>query len=155
MSIFRKLGIVKAYYDLINYLDWVKIIKREENDPDSKFNSYKLKRTKLYDVYYIVNLPEEDSILTDSVKRIKVVESLNHINRYFDDDLGFANDLSIEFNQIEDNENLLMSYLIVYSFAMNKLSLKWILKYILGLTLFIYTLSYKNDIYEWILNLIR
>ena len=129
---FRNWGIVKVYRDFENYKDWRRIIKREEFDPNSNFNKWNLKRTKLYDVYIIVTLDESDIPLPEVVKRTKVLESLNPLNRYLDEDLGFAECLSCEFNQFEDDKGeLTLSYLIVYRFIFNTFSIKWLLKFVI------------------------
>jgi hypothetical protein len=129
---FRNWGIVKVYRDFDNYIDWIKTIKEEESNKKSKFNKFKLQRTKLYDVYTIVSLEESDAQLPESIQRTKVIESLNPLHRYLDEDLGFAGSLSCDFNQFEDDEgNLTLSYLMVYRFIFEKFSLKWLLKNII------------------------
>jgi hypothetical protein len=45
-----------------------------------------------------------DNPLPENVKRVKVLESLNPLNRYLDEDLGFAECLTCEFNQFEDDK---------------------------------------------------
>ena len=124
-------GIAKVYRDFKNFRDWIRIIKQEERDVNSKFNKWKLSRTKLYDVYVIVSLEEQDSELPDMIKRTKVMELLNPLNRYLDEELGFAECLTIEFNQFEDDDkNLTLTYLVVYRFKFEKFSLKWLLKFL-------------------------
>ena len=125
-------GIVKIYRDFENFADWKKTIRREEANPISKFSKWKMQRTSLYDVYLIVNLEEEDYALPEVVKRTKILESLAPINRYLDEDLGFAECLNVEFNQFQDdNGKLTLSYLIVYRFRFDKFSLKWLAKFII------------------------
>jgi len=127
----RNWGIVKVIRDFENYYDWIRTIKREQANPQSNFNKWKLERTKLYDVFVIVSLEEEDALLPEAVQRTKVVESLNPLHRYLDDELGFAECLNCEFNQFEDdNGKLTLSYLILYRFNFNKFSIKWLIKFI-------------------------
>ena len=136
----RNWGWVKVIRDLQNFADWKRIIKREEFNPKSNYNKWKLQHTKLYDVYIIVTLDESDLPLPEIVKRTKVLETLNPLNRYLDEELGFAEYLNCEFNQFEDDKgNPTLSYLIVYRFIFNKLSIKWILKFliIIGILMFI------------------
>lgn len=129
---FKNWGIVKVYRDFQNFRDWKRTIKREEQDKNSIYNRYKLSRSKLYDVYTIISLEEADAQLPEMVKRTKVLESLNPINRYLDNDLGFAECLNIELNQFEDDEGVpTLSYLIVYRFHFSKFSLLWLLKFII------------------------
>jgi hypothetical protein len=128
----RNWGWVKVYRDFENYADWVKTIKKEKADPESLYNKWKFQHTKLYDVYLIFSLDEVDLQLPPVVQRTKVIEYLNPVNRYFDEDLGFGECLNCEFNQFEDDQhNLTLTYLIVYSFNWNKFSLKWLLKFII------------------------
>ena len=96
-------GIVKVYRDFENFGDWKRIVKREENDPNSNYNRWKLSRTKLYDIYTVISLDEEDAQLPEIIQRTKVLESLYPLNRYSDNDLGFAECLNIELNQFEDD----------------------------------------------------
>jgi len=135
----RNWGIVKVYRDFENFADWRRIVRREEADPKSKYNQWKLSRTKLYDIYTIVSLDEVDLQLPEAVQRTKVVESLNPLHRYLDDDLGFAECLNCEFNQFEDDKGLpTLSYLMVYRFRFEKFSLKWIIKSLIILGILAY-----------------
>lgn len=153
----RNWGWVKVYRDFENFYDWVRTIKKEKANPKSKFNEWKLEHTKLYDVYVIVSLDIEDSPLPEVIKRTKVVESLNPLNRYLDEELGFAECLSCEFNQFEDDQkNPTLSYLIVYRFIWNKFSLLWLLKFLIIngiLVWFIVKFNIIPLIISWISNL--
>jgi hypothetical protein len=154
----RNWGIVKVYRDFENFADWKRTIKREQSNPNSKFNKWKLSRTKLYDVYLIISLDESDNPLPENIKRTKVLESLNPLNRYLDEELSFAECLSCEFNQFEDKEgNATLSYLIVYRFIFNKFSLKWLLKFLfINSTLLFIILKFKLIplLISWVLTLI-
>ena len=153
----RNWGIVKVYRDFENYADWIRTIKREEANPKSNYNQWKLSRTKLYDIYTIVNLEEVDNMLPEAVQRTKVVESLNPLNRYLDEDLHFAECLNCEFNQFEDdNGKLTLSYLIVYRFYFNKFSIKWLLKFLVVTGALTYVVLHFNLIpllIKWLSNL--
>jgi hypothetical protein len=138
-------GIVKVYRDFENYADWVRTVKREESDINSKFNKYKLSHNKVYDVYITVTLDENDAMLSEVVKRTKVLEELNPIHRYLDDDLGFAECINCEFNQFEDdNGKPTLTYLIVYRFRFEKFSLKWIGKSLVMLGILSYIIIHFN-----------
>jgi len=153
----RNWGIVKVYRDFENFSDWKRIIRKEESNPNSKYNKWKLERTKLYDIFVTITLDDSDSVLPDVIKRTKVLESLNLLNRYLDEELGFAECLSCEFNQFEDDKgNPTLSYFIVYRFIFNKLSLSWLLKFIIinGLIVFV-VLKFKLIplLITWVSNL--
>jgi len=151
-------GWMKVYRDFENYADWIRTIRREESDPKSNYNKWKLERTKLYDIFVTVNLEESDSPLPEVVKRTKVLETLNPLNRYLDENLGFAECLNCEFNQFEDDKgNPTLSYLIVYRFNFNKFSIIWLLKFIITTTLLVIVIIKLNIIptlIKWLLTLI-
>jgi hypothetical protein len=149
----RNWGWIKVYRDFENFNDWKKIIKREEKNVDSKFNKWNLQHTKLYDIFVTISLDEEDAQLPEIIKRTKVLESLNPINRYLDEELGFAECLSCEFNQFEDDKGIpTLSYLIVYRFIFNKFSIIWLLKFITITGALTYLAIRLDDIIKWIFN---
>lgn len=154
----RNWGLIKVFRDFENYLDWIKTIKKEKANPESLYNKWKLSHTKLYDVYIVFSLDEVFSQLSLDIQRSKVVEFLSPVNRYFDDTLGFAECLTVEFNQFEDADGKpTLSYLIVYSFNWNKFSLKWLIKFIVITGLLIFTIIKLHIIpllILWISNLI-
>jgi len=147
-------GIVKVYRDFENFNDWKRIINREKANKDSKFNKWKLEHTKLYDLFITVSLDDADANLPEVVKRTKLLEYLNPLNRYLDEELGFAGSLSIEFNQFEnDKHELTLTYHIVYRFIFEKFSLKWLAKTVLYISLITWAFIHYNVI-EWLLTLI-
>lgn len=151
-------GIVKVYRDIENFNDWRKTINKEESNLKSKFNVWKLQRTKLYDIYTIVTLDDADLQLPEVVQRTKVLESLNPLHRYLDEDLGFAECLNCEFNQFQDDKgNLTLSYLIVYRFNFKKFSIKWIIKSLIILGVITYVIlkfDLLSKLYTWVSTLI-
>jgi hypothetical protein len=150
----RNWGIVQVYRDFENFADWKRVIKREEINRNSKYNQWKLSHTKLYDVYTIVTLDEADAQLPEKIQRVKVHESVNPLHRYLDEELGFAECLSVEFNQFDDDAGKpTLSYLIVYRFIFNKFSLKWLFKFLLFWGIIIFVIV-KFDLIAWVSNLI-
>ena len=151
----RNWGIVKVYRDFENFLDWRRKIKEEESNPKSKYNLWKLDKTKLYDIYLVISLDEADSNLPEIVQRTKVLEMLNPLNRYLDDELGFAECLNIEFNQFADDaNNPTLSYLIVYRFNFEKFSILWLLKFLVVNSVIVFSIIKFNlieVIHSWIL----
>lgn len=136
----RNWGIVKVYRDFENYADWKRTIKKEQAKKDSKYNTWNLDRTKLYDIYVTTSIEEGDIDLPENLQRVRLMETLNPLHKYLDEELGFAECLDVEFNQFEDDDgNLSLTYLIVYRFKFRKFSLKWIAKFILftGVELFL------------------
>lgn len=152
----RNWGFVKVYRDLENFADWKKTILKEQANPKSKYNQWKLERTKLFDIYTVISLEEADANLTENIQRTKVVELLNPLHRYLDDELGFAECLNIEFNQFQDDQGKpTLSYLVVYHFNFNKLSLKWVIKSLIKLAILIFFIIRFDliiSLFSWISN---
>jgi len=155
---FRRWSLVKVYRDFENYFDWIKTVKKEKNNSNSKFNKWKLKHTKLYDIYVTVSLDEADIQLPEVVQRTKVIESLNPLHRYLDEELGFAGNLACEFNQFVDEKGIpTLSYLIVYRFIFEKFSLIWLAKFLFINSILLFIILKYNIIpylISWVSNLI-
>ena len=153
----RNWGVIRVYRDFENFADWKKTIQREETNPNSKFSKWKMQRTGLYDVYLVVNLEEQDYALPEIVKRTKILEALSPVNKYLDEDLGFAECLNVEFNQFQDdNGKLTLSYLIVYRFRFDKFSLKWLAKFIVitgAIIFFIVRFDLIKQFISWFLGI--
>jgi hypothetical protein len=133
MSLFKPStwGITKVYRDIENYRDWIRIIKREEADYQSKYSKWKLKHNFFYTIYFTMDIEENEAQLPEQIKRLRLIESLAPLHRYLDDDLGFAGCLTPEFNQFFDNDGKpTLTYLIAYRFSFNKLSLNWVIRWL-------------------------
>jgi len=129
-------GIYKAYLDIKNYLDFIKTIKEEKKNPSSKYNKWNLQTSYFYSIYFTFDLEESESNLPDSVKRLRLIESLAPLHVYLDEELGFAECLVPEINQFFNDKNEpTLTYLIMYRFAFNKLSLGWLAKWFALITL--------------------
>jgi hypothetical protein len=132
------IGVIK---DIRNYRKWIQVINEEVSNPNSKFNKFGISHNYFYVLYFPLTLPPEDAVLPDNIKRLRVVEMLSPVHQYLDNDLGFANYIVPEFNQFYDEEgNPTMTYGIVYRFAFEKLSIKWVLSRILFISLLIWSL---------------
>lgn len=153
---FKNWGIVKVYKDFENYNAWKKTIDKESININSKYNKFKLSHTLLYDLFLTVNLEEEDEMLPENIKRVKILESLNPLHRYLDEELGFAECLNCEFNQFEDEKGKpTLTYFIVYRFNFNKFSIKWVLKnlILIGIiTFFIIKYDLIHKLILWVSN---
>lgn len=133
MAIFKPTswGIVKALRDLTNYADFRRIIKKERQNPDSKFNKWNLNHNYFYTIYFTMDIKDEEAQLPEEIKRMRLIESLGNLHRYLDEELGFAECLAPEFNQfIDEKGNATLTYLIAYRFTFNKLSMWWIIKWL-------------------------
>lgn len=151
-----KPGFIDVYRDFRDYFSWINIIKQEKNNPESLWHKFKLDNNFFYTIYLVVSLEEEDAPLSDYIKRLKIIEILSPINRYLDN-LGYAEYLVPEFNQIINNETnkLTLSYGIVYRFAFNRFNIFWLLSRLLGIIGFIIGINmFSLKILTWILSLI-
>jgi len=138
MNIFKPKtwGIYKAILDIKNYADFIKSIKKEKNQKDSKFNKWNLKTSYFYSIYFTYDLDESEANLPENVKRLRLIESLAPLHIYLDEELGFAECLVPEINQFFNDKNEpTLTYLIMYRFSFNKISLKWLLKWIMYISL--------------------
>lgn len=133
MSLFKPStwGISQVYRDIDNYRDFIRVIKQEKANKNSKFNLWKLNHNRFYTIYFTMSIEEEEAQLPENIKRLRLIESLGGLHRYLDEELGFAGYLTPEFNQFyDDNGNPTLTYLIAYKFAFDKLSLWWFIKFI-------------------------
>lgn len=155
MNLFRpsKWGIFKIWNDIENYRDFINVMKRERDDPNSKFNEWKINTNVFGSLYFTMDIKEEEASLPVNIQRLRLIESLSNLHRYLDEELGFAECLTPEFNQFYDDEGKpTLTYLIAYRFSFNKLSLFWVLKWscIIGLLIFGYKYLPIQEIIEYI-----
>ena len=123
-------GIFQIWNDIENYRDFIRVIKKEKADPNSKFNKWELKKNYFSTIYFTMDIKEEEEQLPENIKRLRLIESLAGLHRYLDEELGFAECLTPEFNQFYDDEGKpTLTYLIAYRFSFNKLSLNWLIKW--------------------------
>ena len=124
----KRLPIFHVIEDIRNYRKWIRIIKEERNNKNSKFHQFGMDHNYFFILYMVVTLPQEDEVLPDNIKQLKVFEVLAPVHQYLDSDLGFAGYIVPEFNQFFDEEgNPTLTYGIVYRFAFNRLSIGWVL----------------------------
>lgn len=124
----KKWALWMVIRDIRNYRDWIKTIKKEKENQNSLWHRFGMKHNAFYVIYFPMSLPDEDRHLPDNIKRMRVVESLAPVHRYFDEDLQFAEYIVPEFNQFYDDENQpTLTYGIVYRFAFKRLSLGWVI----------------------------
>ena len=159
MNIFKisTWGISKVINDIENYRDFIRTIKEQEADPKSKYNIWKLNHNYFYTVYFTMDIDENEEKLPENIKRLRLIESLAPLHRYLDEELGFAECLTPEFNQFYDKEGKpTLTYLIAYRFSFNKLSVSWVIKSLikLGISITAILLLFKYGVFTWIWNLI-
>jgi hypothetical protein len=153
--LWRRIPLVGVIRDISNYRNWIKTIQEEAEDPHSKFNRYGLDFNFFYVLYIPVSLPQEDAVLPENIKRLRLMEVLTPIHQYLDNDLGFAGSIVPEFNQFYDEEgNPTLTYGIIYRFAFDTLSLKWVVTRTLFTSFLIFALV-KWPIINWVVEGIK
>lgn len=150
-------GVSKVWRDIENYRDWCRVIKSEEINKRSKYNTWNLNRNRFYTLYFTHSIKEEEAQLPEQIQRMRMLESMAPLHRYLDEELGFAGNLVPEFNQFFDEEGEpTLTYLIAYRFAFNTLSLKWVVKFLIKWAILITAISlfFKHGGVEWLQGLI-
>jgi hypothetical protein len=146
-------GIFDVIRDIKNYKDWKHIIKKEKANPNSKFNQWNLNHNYFYTLYFTHTIDETETQLPEKIQRLRMVESFAPLHRYLDEELGFAGNLVPEFNQFfDDKGNPTLTYLIAYRFAFDKLSIGWVIKFLLKCAAIITAISFfiKKGGLDWI-----
>jgi hypothetical protein len=153
--LWKKIPIFGVIRDIQNYRSWIKTIQEEAYNTNSKFNKFGLDFNFFYVLYVSVSLPQEDAVLPENIKRLRLMEILTPLHQYLDNDLGFAGSIVPEFNQFYDDEgNPTLVYGIIYRFAFDTLSLKWVLTRVLFIGALIFALI-KWPILSWLFNTIK
>lgn len=123
-----RIPFVEVIRDLRAYRLWIRTIQGERDNMQSKYNQFGMSHNYFYILYLPVTLPQEDSALSDDIKRLRLIEILRPIHQYIDYELGFSDYIVPEFNQFFDDEGEpTLTYGMVYRFAFKKLSLRWAL----------------------------
>jgi hypothetical protein len=153
--LWKKFPVLGVIRDISNYRSWIKTIQAEAYNPQSKFNKFGLDFNFFYVLYVPVSLPMEDSVLPENIKRLRLMEILAPLHQYLDSDLGFAGSIVPEFNQFYDDEGTpTLVYGVIYRFAFDTLSLKWVLTraFFTGALIFVLV---KWPILSWLFNTIK
>ena len=86
MNIFKKI-----YYDIKNYIYFVKTIKRESEDSKSLYNFYNFGHNSKYTrIGCLISLTDECSQIDELHREIYLNEKIVPIARYLDKDLNLA-----------------------------------------------------------------
>jgi len=142
-TLWNKIPLVRVIKDIRSYIQWIRVIKEERDNPTSKFNTFGMDHSYFYVLYMYTNLPEEDIALPEKIKMMRLMEILSPVHRYLDEDLGFAGYIVPEFGQFYDaNDQPSLTYGIIYRFAFEKLSIKWVISRLIVLAASIIALAY-------------
>ena len=150
-----RIPIIRVWRDIENYRSWIKVIKEEALNPQSKLNKYKIDYNYFYILYFSVSLPETDFNLPENIKRLRLMEILVPVHQYLDEELGFAGNIVPEFNQFfDDEDNPTLTYGAIYRFAFDRLNLQYVITRTIGLIAAIWILT-KYPIISGIFELIK
>lgn len=135
---FRLFKVIK---EIRLYREYRKIIRKEELD-SPRWSRAKLRRDWIYRIYTVINLPPQVTMSPDFPDESKpsfVMTELKPINEYLKY-LNLQEILTMSINPIEGTQN--NSWLIIYQFLFRDLTWRWILIFLLQISLIIIGLVY-------------
>jgi hypothetical protein len=157
LKILKRAGLYHAMMDVINYIAWIRTIKREESNPSSFYNKVGFKHNIFYNLYVPISIDEQYKDENENRKRLLVVQELTPIHQYLDEELRFAEYIVPEFNQFVDEKGEpTLTYGIVYIFAFKRITLWWLVKWSALVSLAIWAIlefDLLQKAYSWILSL--
>lgn len=117
-------GIVQWFKDLSNFFKFKKQIKREFKRRDSKFNKFKLKRNWLGNIVYVqIDCTDEDLMNANYDTETMLGLKLRPIVSYLSEELGWGDYLVPQVsNFVDEDENLSLSYGVLFIFTGYKLT---------------------------------
>lgn len=117
-------GIVQWFKDLSNFFKFKKQIKREFKRRDSKFNKFKLKRNWLGNIVYVqIDCTDEDLMNANYDTETMLGLKLRSIVSYLSEELGWGDYLVPQVsNFVDEDENLSLSYGVLFIFTGYKLT---------------------------------
>ena len=128
----RTWGVGKVLNDIQNYKDWIRVIKREESNANSNYSKWKLSHNYFYTLYFTHQMEQTEAQLPENIMKLRMIESLAPLHRYLDEDLGFAGYITPSFNQFYDDDNEpTLTYLVMYRFSFDQLSIWWFIKFLI------------------------
>lgn len=130
---FKDSGLYLAYMDIVNFRQFKKEIKEEIENDESKFNQLKLKVNKWGNIVYCQHdFTDAEFMGADFDKQRMVVNFANKLTQYLVNELRWGEYLELEISNFveEDTGEETMSYGYVFDFKFNKLSIRWVLKWL-------------------------
>jgi hypothetical protein len=77
-------------------------------------------------------MEQTEAQLPENIMKLRMIESLAPLHRYLDEDLGFAGYITPSFNQFYDDDNEpTLTYLVMYRFSFDQLSIWWFIKFLI------------------------
>ena len=134
-----EIGIVQWFKDLSNFFKFRKKKKKEIKRRDSTFNKLKLKQNWLGNIIYVqINCTDEDLMNANYNAEAMLDIKLKPIVSYLSGELGWGDYLVPQIsNFVDEDENITLSYGVLFIFAGYKLTLTNFITYTLGMLAFL------------------
>ena len=134
-----EIGIVQWFKDLSNFFKFRRQIKKEIKRRDSTFNKLKLKQNWLGNIIYVqINCTDEDLTNANYNAEAMLDIKLKPIVSYLSGELGWGDYLVPQIsNFVDEDENITLSYGVLFIFAGYKLTLTNFITYTLGMLAFL------------------
>ena len=134
-----EIGIVQWFKDLSNFFKFKRQIKKEFKRRDSTFNKLKLKQNWLGNIIYVqIDCTDEDLMNANYNAEAMLDIKLKPIVSYLSGELGWGDYLVPQIsNFVDEDENITLSYGVLFIFAGYKLTLTNFITYTLGMLAFL------------------
>ena len=134
-----EIGIVQWFKDLSNFFKFKRQIKKEIKRRDSTFNKLKLKQNWLGNIVYVqIDCTDEDLMNANYNAEAMLDIKLKPIVSYLSGELGWGDYLVPQVsNFVDEDENITLSYGILFIFTGYKLTFTNFITYTLGMLAFL------------------
>ena len=134
-----EIGIVQWVKDLSNFFKFRRQIKKEIKRRDSTFNKLRLKQNWLGNIIYVqIDCTDEDLMNANYNAETMLDIKLKPIVSYLSGELGWGDYLVPQIsNFVDEDENITLSYGVLFIFAGYKLTLTNFITYTLGMLAFL------------------
>ena len=134
-----EIGIVQWFKDLSNFFKFKRQIKKEIKRRDSTFNKLKLKQNWLGNIVYVqIDCTDEDLMNANYNAEAMLDIKLKPIVSYLSGELGWGDYLVPQIsNFVDEDENISLSYGVLFIFTGYKLTFTNFITYTLGMLVFL------------------
>ena len=134
-----EIGIVQWFKDLSNFFKFKRQIKKEIKRRDSTFNKLKLKQNWLGNIVYVqIDCTDEDLMNANYNAEAMLDIKLKPIVSYLSGELGWGDYLVPQIsNFVDEDENISLSYGVLFIFTGYKLTFTNFITYTLGMLAFL------------------
>ena len=134
-----EIGIVQWFKDLSNFFKFKRQIKKEIKRRDSTFNKLKLKQNWLGNIVYVqIDCTDEDLMNANYNAEAMLDIKLKPIVSYLSGELGWGDYLVPQVsNFVDEDENISLSYGVLFIFTGYKLTFTNFITYTLGMLAFL------------------